>query len=255
LNLPQELGSVSAAFFCFFGDFAMSADEIPKRLQQYVERLLAVKLDQEQQLHLAKIVVLWNSAEFHLKILIGELLERPGKAALITADLGNVAVWQLANNLANYSIKDVRAKEYVLLVLELYELVRSKRNHVVHGLPVTEEDGPAKLSRSVNAKSSKGTISTKDADISLTALKFLAETTAILTLAIQHSYGWLFAISLHQDGKLKNPNSGPPLIETGLLQNRISSLRPPPHNTHTKANTYVHHLRRDNDLAWLGFWV
>ena len=66
----------------------MSDDEIPKLLKQYVDALVAVRLEQEQQLYLAKIVVLWNSAEFHLHILIGELLEKPGKAELLTVDMG-----------------------------------------------------------------------------------------------------------------------------------------------------------------------
>ena len=176
-------------------------------------------------------MILWNSAEVYLKALVGELLGKPGKSELLTADMGNVAIWQLASNLANYSIKESRFKEYVLLALELYELVRSKRNYVVHGHPVLEGDGgPSKKSRSLSAKSGKGTISTKDADLSLAALKFLAETIALLNLAILHSLGWLFAIAQQHEGKLKKPYSGPPFVGIGLLQNRIGLLRLQPHN-------------------------
>lgn len=210
----------------------MDVVKIPKGLQQNVDQFVNIPLDQEQQLYLAKIVILWNKAEVYLKALVGELLEKPGKAELLTADMGNVAIWQLASNLVNYSIRDLRFKEYVLLVLELYELVRSKRNYVVHGHPVLKGDGPSKISRSLSAKSGKGTISTKDADVTLAALKFLAETIALLELAILHSYGWLSAIAEHHEGKLRKPYSGPPFVGIDLLQNRIGLLRPQPHTAH-----------------------
>ena len=122
----------------------------------------------ERKLQLIGVVtIMWNSVEFDVRKLawtVGELGEARGQ--LITADLGNVTLIQLTRNLLLASKFHDRIKAEGALVLSIFDEMRSKRNALIHGTLIFDNDVMqfGKLAR-FSAKEPRGAVTIKSIDV------------------------------------------------------------------------------------------
>lgn len=103
------------------------------------------------------IAVVWNSVEFDLQELISAALGfSPDYSLLITADMPNVSRYQLAKNLVNYVVKHEQLRTELLTALEFFDQCRIRRNAVVHGMPVYDEDSKRLSGRMAKIEARQG---------------------------------------------------------------------------------------------------
>lgn len=201
----------------------------PRKVKEHAARLAKLSLTDNQLIKIAKVAVLWNSAERKLQVFIGELLQRPVAGEFVTVDLGNVAIVQLARNLTVVEIENQEARDYIDAALELFDLCRAARNYVIHGSPSLDTDTPQELfTRS--AKNGKGRVSVRSADVSEPRLDELIETLCILNFAIDACTYQAFALMLVKLRKLRKEGMMPPFVRISLIQDLNKKLRPRPPN-------------------------
>lgn len=107
------------------------------------------------------ITVMWNSVEVDVKRLawtMGGLDAATGQ--IVTTDFLNVSLILMARNLLLRSSYHERTKREGVLVLDIFDQMRSRRNGLIHGVPVYDNHGQlsGKLAR-FSAKKATGSIS------------------------------------------------------------------------------------------------
>ena len=161
----------------------MSESPFSPMLVKWADQLSQLPMSEAQLVGMAKLTVLWNSAERKLQAFIGELLNKGHAAELITADMGGLALAHLARNLAHLEIKDKLTQEYVDASLEAFDKCRIVRNEIVHGLPERSAIPTETLMQS-SARKGRGELVITSADISEKRLANLVQLFAILNFAM-----------------------------------------------------------------------
>jgi hypothetical protein len=147
----------------------------------------------DEQIHaIGFITIAWNGCERILETVIWTAAGWEGWiGSAVTSDLQNVARTTLAKNVISLCVKDdTRLTAEALDVLAFFDINRSRRNNLVHGLPLHMREGsaPDMLYRS---KATAGTGMTQElgTDVSPQALSALAQD-------IVTTFGALGAIAL-----------------------------------------------------------
>lgn len=86
--------------------------------------------------------VVWNSVEIDLQRLVWTIAKWDDRRGpLVTANLGNIILVQVARNLVKASDLLPRIKDECDVVLSIFDFMRGRRNALIHAVPVYNEDG------------------------------------------------------------------------------------------------------------------
>lgn len=141
------------------------------------------------------LTVTWNSVEEHLQWFIWEVAgwdEEIGSA--VTTDLGNVSRIQLALNLSNLRLTTQISD--VDIAMKFMEICRSKRNDVIHALPMAESNEPRVL-RKYSTKAGTGLRQKTDTPIDVVVLQTIIQDMMRLIVALVglHKMAWMHSRS------------------------------------------------------------
>ena len=187
---------------------------------------------------------MWNAIEFDLQELIVRAASwAPQIGFLVTADMGNVARYQLAKNIINQAYNHPRLMNEALNAIAFFDACRVRRNALVHGMPVVDEN-QLLTGRLAKFEAKKGSGELRISHLNVTD-EYLRELLLDLMLCRQALTDASKKISRFIQFARENPDrtvadlerfafeySDPP-FNTALLQKRLDQLRRLPPNQST----------------------
>ena len=102
---------------------------------------LETGLSPQQLRYVGTVTIVWNAIEYSMQELIMTAAGwHPSLGMLVTADMGNIARYQLAKNLINGFYEQPRLRAEALNAIAFFDVCRSRRNALVHGMPVLDDE-------------------------------------------------------------------------------------------------------------------